>query len=393
MTIKEVPMTESQPGFTDIRPDKGEADEGRKLPTTIAIPEIEGEMLVLRPATWEDCLRLDGLDAFHDSAVITGKSEKAERDTVHAWVSRSLAWSEGNLRTEKSFDDPEARGLIAWSMFTSAVDDDQPDGQPLSEAFIGMIFLVDIDAWASSARIQVLLGRDYRSRGFSRDAMPRVMTYGFAPRPAGLGLHRIWVAVPQSNSRSSTVYKSLGFTSEGDSRDALWDQENQRYQDLEVLGTLADEFDPIGSLEAFGMRPIMTNPGINEAMAMHEHSVQMHKKDSFIKSVADITFDEGESESGSPRKQWNHMDGDFSLDRTQEDFDPSASSAHHPAQAKADKRDREEEAVAEEIAQEIPAGFLPNEVEEKTPEKTPWWRKLGRGRKPEEKPEARKDAD
>lgn len=49
--------------------------------------------------------------------------------------------------------------------------------------------------------------------------------------------------------------------------------------------------------------------------------------------------------------------------------------------------------MAEEIAQEIPAGFLPNEAEEKTPEKTPWWRKLGRGRKPEEKPEARKDAD
>lgn len=286
----------------------------RALPSSISIPEIEGEMLVLRPAVWEDCEKLDELDAFHDSARITGKSKEAERSTVRAWVSRYLSWSRGELRAQESFSDPEARGVIAWSMFaqsdlTGSDDKNESDGNGF--VLIGMVFLIDIDGWAKSARIQVLLGRDYRSRGFSRDAMPRVMTYGFAPEPAGLGMHRIWVGVPQRNTRASTVYKSLGFTTEGNSRDALWDNGNERYQDLEVQGMLADEFDPIGSLEAFGMRPIMTNPGIREAMSMHEHSIEIEQHRSFVRNVADISFDDEASSAVSNRENWrgNHIDG------------------------------------------------------------------------------------
>ena len=286
----------------------------RALPSSISIPEIEGEMLVLRPAVWEDCEKLDELDAFHDSARITGKSKEAERSTVRAWVSRYLSWSRGELRAQESFSDPEARGVIAWSMFaqsdlTGSDDKNESDGNGF--VLIGMVFFIDIDGWAKSARIQVLLGRDYRSRGFSRDAMPRVMTYGFAPEPAGLGMHRIWVGVPQRNTRASTVYKSLGFTTEGNSRDALWDNGNERYQDLEVQGMLADEFDPIGSLEAFGMRPIMTNPGIREAMSMHEHSIEIEQHRSFVRNVADISFDDEASSAVSNRENWrgNHIDG------------------------------------------------------------------------------------
>ena len=295
-------------GMQDVQKDV------RALPSSISIPEIEGEMLVLRPAVWEDCEKLDELDAFHDSARITGKSKEAERSTVRAWVSRYLSWSRGELRAQESFSDPEARGIIAWSMFaqsdlTGSDDKNESDGNGF--VLIGMVFLIDIDGWAKSARIQVLLGRDYRSRGFSRDAMPRVMTYGFAPEPAGLGMHRIWVGVPQRNTRASTVYKSLGFTTEGNSRDALWDNENERYQDLEVQGMLADEFDPIGSLEAFGMRPIMTNPGIREAMSMHEHSIEIEQHRSFVRNVADISFDDEASSAVSNRENWrgNHIDG------------------------------------------------------------------------------------
>ena len=295
-------------GMQDVQKDV------RALPSSISIPEIEGEMLVLRPAVWEDCEKLDELDAFHDSARITGKSKEAERSTVRAWVSRYLSWSRGELRAQESFSDPEARGVIAWSMFaqsdlTGSDDKNESDGNGF--VLIGMVFLIDIDGWAKSARIQVLLGRDYRSRGFSRDAMPRVMTYGFAPEPAGLGMHRIWVGVPQRNTRASTVYKSLGFTTEGNSRDALWDNENERYQDLEVQGMLADEFDPIGSLEAFGMRPIMTNPGIREAMSMHEHSIEIEQHRSFVRNVADISFDDEASSAVSNREngRGNHIDG------------------------------------------------------------------------------------
>ena len=70
------------------------------------------------------------------------------------------------------------------------------------------------------------------------------MTFGFAPEPAGLGMHRIWVGVPEKNTRSISVYQSLGFVPSGTSRDALWDAENNKYQDLIVMDTLADEYDP-----------------------------------------------------------------------------------------------------------------------------------------------------
>ena len=122
-------------------------------------------------------------------------------------------------------------------------EDGEIDAQS-TDNVIGMIFLIDIDGWSRSARIQVVLGRDYRGRGYSRDLMPRVMTYGFAPEPAGLGMHRIWVAVPEQNSRSCSVYQSLGFEPSGASRDALWDAENNKYQDLIVMDTLVDEYDP-----------------------------------------------------------------------------------------------------------------------------------------------------
>lgn len=117
----------------------------------------------------------------------------------------------------------------------------------------------------------MVLGKDYRGRGYSRDIMPRVMTYGFAPEPAGLGMHRIWVAVPEQNTRSVSVYQSLGFVPSGRSRDALWNASENRYQDLIVMDTLVDEFDPIRSLDAFGMHVIEDNPGVKEALSAREH--------------------------------------------------------------------------------------------------------------------------
>ena len=108
---------------------------------------------------------------------------------------------------------------------------------------IGMIFLIDIDGWSRSARIQVVLGRDYRGRGYSRDLMPRVMTYGFAPEPAGLGMHRIWVAVPEQNSRSVLRLPVARLRAVRPPRATrLWDAENNKYQDLIVMDTLVDEY-------------------------------------------------------------------------------------------------------------------------------------------------------
>lgn len=256
-----------------------DSTNSRELPESIVIPSIRGEMARLRQATIEDLARMDSLHAFDGAAVITGKDSQSERSMVHAWVERSVQWSlAGSTEAKSNHDaassDAQSRPTIAWSIVPDFID----DSENINGNIIGMIFLIDIDGWSKSARIQVILGRDYRGRGYSRDAMPRVMTYGFAPDTVGLALHRIWVGVPAANTRSLSVYQSLGFVKTGTARDALWDSQNQKYQDFVVMDTLVDEYDAIRSLDAFGLHVIEDNPGVCEALSAHEHSIAIPVK-------------------------------------------------------------------------------------------------------------------
>ncbi|WP_018142490.1 GNAT family N-acetyltransferase [Alloscardovia criceti] len=258
--------------------------DDRILAESVVIPEICGEMVKLRAATWEDFTQMEQLDAFSSSLTLVGKTEKAERDIVRSLVQRSLRWQKGIRTQEEGLQDAEARGVMAWSIFARNENDqaetgdvDNQDTPTPSEELLGMAFLVDIDAWAASARIQVILGENYRGRGYTRDVMPRVMTFGFAPRPAGLGLHRIWISTPSVNTRAHAVYQSLGFVESGISRDAQWDDNEQRYMDMHVFDMLVDEYDPIHSLETFGLHAIMDNPGVREALAQHERTLELKK--------------------------------------------------------------------------------------------------------------------
>lgn len=287
------------------------AFQTRHLPSSIIVPEIKCEMQLLRPVRLEDLEAMDELDAFAHSSRITGYSQKAERAIVGTWVHDSVAWSMGDVDVLSAI---EARGYertIGWTMMTRISGSVDPDElRP-----IGMIFLTSIDAWSRDARLQVILGRDFRSRGYSRDAMPRVMTFGFGPTTAndGLGLHRISTFVPGFNQRSLSVYQSIGFTLEGVLRDKLWDDENDEYQDLNILSTLADEYDPIRALDAWGMRIIPGNPGVKEALAAHGHSVALQKQTD-LRAVADSTassetfktpadFHDARAVAGEPEKK------------------------------------------------------------------------------------------
>ncbi|WP_170115051.1 GNAT family N-acetyltransferase [Bifidobacterium callitrichidarum] len=324
----------------------------RDLPERIVIPPIRGEMVHLRPATVEDLSRLDELDAFYGASKITGKDAATERAVVHTWVRRSQAWEAGQAPAESGVGDPESRRTIAWAVLTDADHDDDGKVDAASTGnVIGMIFLIDIDGWSRSARIQIVLGRDYRGRGYSRDAMPRVMTYGFAPEPAGLGMHRIWVGVPEKNSRSISVYQSLGFVPSGTSRDALWDAENNKYQDLIVMDTLVDEYDPIRSLDAFGMHLIEDNPGVKEALSAREHSIAIQQN---IASPADAQ----ESDAGSR---------------------PAPKSAAAAPQQQETGEERRHDSGANRIADE--ESNWPYGQNERKTSKEAWWRTLGRGRK------------
>jgi RimJ/RimL family protein N-acetyltransferase len=247
-------------------------DDTRELPHQITIPSIHGEMVELRPATLEDFAKMDEIEAFAETSSITGRDPETQRALELLFVSDSIAWNGGSPNIQAVFDVSARTRTIAWSMFSTSVE----KGEEMP--FIGMMFLAEIDGWSRSARIQVILGEKYRGRGYSRDAMPRVMTYGFASPPVGLGLERIWVAVPEKNHRTREVYQSLGFVPEGVFREALWDADEQKYQDRYVFGLLSDEYDPIRALDTYGMKMNIDNPGAKEAFAAHEHSIEIKQR-------------------------------------------------------------------------------------------------------------------
>ncbi|KFJ07395.1 acetyltransferase [Bifidobacterium tsurumiense] len=335
--------------------------ELRQLPAQLFIPPIRGEMVHLRPASVEDLSRLDELEAFYNASGITGKDVHSERAIVQTWVKRSVAWSKGLAPSDSGVGDPEARRTIAWSILTDA--DHDADGQidaANTDNVIGMIFLIDIDGWARSARIQVILGKDYRGRGYSRDAMPRVMTYGFASTPAGLGLHRIWVSVPEKNTRSLSVYQSLGFVPSGTARDGLWDAEVGKYQDLIVMDTLADEYDPIRSLDAFGMHMIEDNPGVQEALSAREHSIAIKQKT------------KRENAAGTEDHDDNRA--------AKSDFDGSKA---HDAESHFESVQSEITSETQEAQDDSKSDVSnwPFSSEDRKGSKDAWWRTLGRSRK------------
>lgn len=343
------------------------ADE-RTLAEKIEIVPIRAEMATLRAATLKDCDKLEALGAFSRSVDTYGNLASAQRAIVRAWVERSTQWQNG-LRTSSDIRlDAQDRGVMAWTICAQDNEENTSDEtgeskqKTADEEVIGMIFLVDIDAWNSSARIQVVFGENYRGRGYTRDIMPRVMTYGFAPAPAGLGLHRIWMSVPSSNSRSLAVFQSIGFTQTGVSRDAVWNPFEERYSDVHILDALVDEFDPIQSLETFGLHAIMENPGIKEALAQHEHTAQLRLR----------TFDENggaaENQSASDPNLTSQLDNKHM--RTQETHISLGEDENQLARESMPTLDK-------------PSPTPQTEVEQVNDdqEHLPWWRMLGANRK------------
>ena len=342
---------------------QGQSDQqSRELPKRIVVPPIKGEMVHLRPAVIEDLDRMDAIEAYVGASGITGKDRVAERGAVRAWVRRSVAWSQGETPFESGVGDPESRRTIAWSIVTEADHDGDGETDAADSGnVIGMIFLIDIDGWARSARIQVVLGKDYRGRGYSRDIMPRVMTYGLAPEPAGLGMHRIWVAVPEQNTRSVSVYQSLGFVPSGRSRDALWI----------VMDTLVDEFDPIRSLDAFGMHVIEDNPGVKEALSAREHSIaiRLNEKDATKPDTEGVGADDAAAVVQSVQEVLSNGADDVAASQRKnvEGVDAARQSERD------DRKSVNGDADVE--------NSWPYTAGERKTSKEAWWRTLGRGRK------------
>ena len=93
--------------------------QDRTLDESVVLPEIRGEMVKLRAASWEDFSTMDRIHAFSSYLTLVGKSEEDERDIVRSWIQRSLRWQKGVRTQEEGLQDAEARGVMAWSLFAN----------------------------------------------------------------------------------------------------------------------------------------------------------------------------------------------------------------------------------------------------------------------------------
>jgi diamine N-acetyltransferase len=111
--------------------------------------------------------------------------------------------------------------------------EDEADG-----AFVGLVYLNDIDWFVRNAEFGILIGeRSRQGRGLAKDALALVANYAFGT----LNLNRLYLRVVAFNKRALRLYRSFGFVEEGIQRQHAFLR--GRYYDVVLMGLLRREFE------------------------------------------------------------------------------------------------------------------------------------------------------
>lgn len=103
---------------------------------------------------------------------------------------------------------------------------------------IGLVEYLDIDEVNRSAEIGISIGdRNFRSKGYGRDAMALMLDYGFG----FLNLHSVNLTVMASNERARRLYQSLGFQEAGRLREHRFSCGG--YEDILLMDLLRSEYE------------------------------------------------------------------------------------------------------------------------------------------------------
>ena len=120
-----------------------------------------------------------------------------------------------------------ARGeLYEWNLFAA-------------DELCGAVHLADIDTFAGQASIGYFLARPWQGRGIASQAARAAITYGFTQAE----LHRIELRCAVDNERSIAMAQRLGFTREGELRQAEreFGDRSRRAINVYVYGLLASD--------------------------------------------------------------------------------------------------------------------------------------------------------
>jgi RimJ/RimL family protein N-acetyltransferase len=111
--------------------------------------------------------------------------------------------------------------------------EDKADG-----AFVGLVYLNDIDWFVRNAEFGILIGeRSRQGRGLAKDALALVADYAFRT----LNLNRLYLRVVSFNKRALRLYRSFGFVEEGVQRQHAFLR--GCYYDVVLMGLLRREFE------------------------------------------------------------------------------------------------------------------------------------------------------
>lgn len=101
----------------------------------------------------------------------------------------------------------------------------------------GLVSLVRVEWKHHNAELGYWLGTGFRDQGLATKSCSRLLDYAFKE----LCLNRITIRVPANNDRSAALAKRLGFSAEGQLREALLQQ--GQYQHLNLFGLLKSEWE------------------------------------------------------------------------------------------------------------------------------------------------------
>jgi RimJ/RimL family protein N-acetyltransferase len=106
--------------------------------------------------------------------------------------------------------------------------EDKTDG-----AFVGFVYLNNIDWFARNAEFGILIGeRSRHGKGLAREALCLVAGYAFET----LNLHKLYLRVVAFNKRALALYRAFGFAEEGVQRQQAFLR--GRYHDVVLMGLI-----------------------------------------------------------------------------------------------------------------------------------------------------------
>lgn len=176
--------------------------------------DLSTTRLTLRCPTSADIDRVTGICGDPEIAAFTTVPDPYRRDDARQFIEDVIpdSWSTGTMLT--------------WGIYRRA----DPD-------ILGVISLSEV--CDGSADLGYWIDRRVRGHGFMTEAVERIVDYGFAAAPTGLGLARIGWEAFAGNIASARVAEKVGFALEGVRRQAVL--RGDRRHDLTVAGLLRED--------------------------------------------------------------------------------------------------------------------------------------------------------